>query len=128
MSRRKRSLSSLFCVSTSHSRQQSGEISSASTMRIVSFSHSLPNSHLKSTSLMPTPRNRPDRKSLMRSASDITSSISWGVAQPIVLVIELDDRPRQGGALVDAEPGRQRPCGDVAHHHLERDDLDLADQ
>ena len=50
------------------------------------------------------------------------------IAELVVLVIELDDRARQRGALVHAEPGRERPGGDVAHHHLERDDLDLADQ
>ena len=50
------------------------------------------------------------------------------IVELIVLVIELDDRARQLRALLDAEPGRQRAGGDVAHHHFERNDLDLADQ
>src|SRR5579871_2016895 len=65
-SRRKRSLSIFSLVFESHSRQLSGLISSARTIRISSFSHSRPNSSLKSTSVMPTPRNSPVRKSLMR--------------------------------------------------------------
>src|SRR3990170_5015180 len=50
------------------------------------------------------------------------------VAELVVLVIELDDRARERRSLVDAHPSRERSGGDVAHHHLERDDLDLADQ
>src|SRR5664280_1806183 len=50
------------------------------------------------------------------------------VVERVILVIKLDDRARQLGTLVDAEPGRQRAGGDIAHHHLERDDLHLADQ
>src|SRR4051794_18406148 len=50
------------------------------------------------------------------------------VVELVVLVIELDDRARQLGALLDAEPLRQGAGGDVAHHHFERHDLDLADQ
>jgi hypothetical protein len=69
------------------------------------------------------------------------SSISCGVAQPkavllrhhgiaelVVLVIELDDRARQLRALLDAQALRQRARGDIAHDHLERNDLDLANQ
>ncbi|MND09889.1 hypothetical protein D3C83_335610 [compost metagenome] len=37
---------------------------------------------MKSTSRMPTPRNNPTRKSLMRSDRDMISSRSCGVAQP----------------------------------------------
>ena len=66
----------------SHRRQQSGLISSASTMRICSFSQSRPNSTLKSTRRMPMPRKSPTRKSLILSASAMISSISCGVAQP----------------------------------------------
>src|SRR6185437_600968 len=50
------------------------------------------------------------------------------VSELVALVIELDDRAGQRRALVDPEPGRERPCGDVAHHDFKRDDLDLADQ
>src|ERR1700712_1626912 len=81
-SRRKRSLSSFSFDLMSHSRQESGEISSATMIRIISFSNSLPHSILKSTSRMPMPRNSPVRKSLTRIASAMMSSISWGVAQP----------------------------------------------
>ena len=51
-----------------------------------------------------------------------------GVVELVVLVIELDDRARQLGALLDAEALRQRTRGDVPHHHLQRHDLDLANQ
>ena len=50
------------------------------------------------------------------------------VVELVVLVIELDDRARQLRALVDAETRRERAGRDVAHHDLERNDLDLADQ
>ena len=50
------------------------------------------------------------------------------VVELVVLVIELDDRARQNGAFFHAEALRQRARGDVANHHLERDDLDFADQ
>src|SRR5581483_8043260 len=50
------------------------------------------------------------------------------VVELVVLVVELDDRARQLRALVDAEALRQRARGDVAHHDLERNDLDLANQ
>ena len=50
------------------------------------------------------------------------------VVELVVLVIELDDRARQLRAFLDAEPRRQRAGGDIAHHDLERNDLDLADQ
>ncbi len=50
------------------------------------------------------------------------------VVELVVLVIELDDRARQLGTFLDAEPLRQRSGGDIAHHHLERNDLHLANQ
>ena len=50
------------------------------------------------------------------------------VAERVVLVVELDDRARQLLALGDAEPLRERAGGVVAHHDLERDHLDHADQ
>ena len=50
------------------------------------------------------------------------------VAQRIVLVIIFDDRAGQLHALFDAQPLGQRARRDVAHHDLDRDDLDLADQ
>ncbi len=50
------------------------------------------------------------------------------VAELVGLVVVLDDRARQRRALLDAEALGERAGGDVAHHHLERDDLDLADQ
>ena len=50
------------------------------------------------------------------------------VAERVVLVIIFDDRARQLRAFLDPEPLRQRAGGDVAHHDLDRDDLDLADQ
>src|SRR6185295_1921153 len=50
------------------------------------------------------------------------------VVELVVLVVELDDRARQLRALLDAEARRERAGRDVAHHDLERNDLDLADQ
>src|SRR5690242_21028891 len=50
------------------------------------------------------------------------------IVELVVLVIELDDRARQLRAFFDAEPLRQRSCGDIAHADLEWNDLDLADQ
>src|SRR5262249_34642979 len=50
------------------------------------------------------------------------------VAELLVLVVELDDRARQLGALLDAEALRQRARRHVAHDHLERNDLDLANE
>src|SRR5260370_523656 len=81
-SRRKRSLSSFSFDLMSHSRHESGEISSATMIRIISFSNKRPHSILKSTRRMPIPRNSPVRKSLTRIASAMMSSISCGVAQP----------------------------------------------
>src|SRR5215475_9377172 len=49
-----------------------------------------PVSILKSTRRMPTPRNRPDRKSLTRMASAMMSSISCGVAQPNAVMCSSD--------------------------------------
>src|SRR3984957_10867678 len=54
--------------------------------------HSRPVSILKSTRRMPTPRNRPERKSLTRMASDMMSSISCGVAQPNAVMCSSDTR------------------------------------
>ena len=67
-----------------------GLISSATTIRIMSFSQRRPVSILKSTSRMPTPRNTPDRKSLTRMAIAMMSSISWGVAQPNAVMCSSD--------------------------------------
>ena len=50
------------------------------------------------------------------------------VVQRVVLVIKLDDRARQLGAFLEAEAGRQRARRDIAHHDLERNDLDLANE
>src|SRR5262249_9967562 len=50
------------------------------------------------------------------------------VAETVVLVIELDDRARQLGPFSHAGALGKRARRDVAHHHHERDDLDLADQ
>src|SRR4029079_13017071 len=50
------------------------------------------------------------------------------IVELIVLVIELDDRARQLGALLDAEALRQGTGRDISHHDLERDDLNLPNQ
>src|SRR6266699_480720 len=50
------------------------------------------------------------------------------IAERVVLVVELDDRPRQLGTFLDPEPLAQRACRDVSHHHFQRDDLHLPDQ
>ena len=50
------------------------------------------------------------------------------IVELVVLVVELDDRPRQLRAFLEAEAGRQRSRRDIAHHDLERNDLDLANQ
>ena len=50
------------------------------------------------------------------------------VVKLIILVIKLDDRPRQLRALFKAKAGGQRPGSHIAHHDLERNDLDLANQ
>src|SRR6185437_11911214 len=50
------------------------------------------------------------------------------VVERVVLVVELDDRTRQLRAGFEPEALHQRAGGDVAHHHLERDDLDFLDQ
>ena len=51
-----------------------------------------------------------------------------GIVELVVLVIELDDRARQLRAFLDAEALRQRSRRHVPHHHLQRHDLDLANQ
>src|SRR4051812_28324452 len=51
-----------------------------------------------------------------------------GVVELVVLVIEFDDRTRQLGALLDPQALRQRARRHVAHHDLERHDLDLPNQ
>jgi hypothetical protein len=51
-----------------------------------------------------------------------------GVAQLVLLVIILDDRTRQRRTLGQAEALRERARDDVAHHHFDRDDVDLAHQ
>src|SRR5882757_1664587 len=50
------------------------------------------------------------------------------IAELVVLVIELDDRARQLRAFLDAEALRQGAGRDIAHNHLDRNDLDLANQ
>jgi hypothetical protein len=50
------------------------------------------------------------------------------VAELVVLVVELDDRAGQGLTLGHAQARGDRAGGDVAHHDLERDDLDFLDQ
>ena len=65
----------------SHRRQLSGLISSARMTRAKSFSQIRPNSILKSTRVMPTAPNMPDRKSFTRRVMAIMSSISWVEAQ-----------------------------------------------
>ena len=50
------------------------------------------------------------------------------VVERVGLVVELDDRARQHRAFLDPQPLRQRAGGDVADHHLERNDLDFLDQ
>src|SRR5215813_5798906 len=87
---RKRSLSSFSFDLISQSRQESGEISSATMIRIISFSNNRPHSILKSTRRMPIPRKSPVRKSLTRMASAIMSSISCGVAQPKAVMCSSD--------------------------------------
>jgi hypothetical protein len=47
-------------------------------------------------------------------------------AQLVVLQIELDHRARQRRALLEAEAGAERAGRDVAHGHLDLDDLELA--
>src|SRR3984957_17008081 len=115
MSRRKRSLSSFSLVVASHSRQLSGLISSASTMRMKSFSHSRPNSSLKSTSLMPAPRNRPDRKSLTRmvGVSPVVQGFGVGPARRgrggCSVGRVLGAGPAEGGDMLFADPGIVQP-------------------
>src|ERR1700742_2234740 len=48
------------------------------------------------------------------------------VVELVVLVIEFDDRARQLRAFFKTETSSQRAGGDVAHHDLKRNDLDLA--
>src|SRR5262245_44602349 len=50
------------------------------------------------------------------------------IVELVVLVVELDDRARKLRAFLDAEPLRQRACGDITHHDFERNDLHLANQ
>src|SRR5262249_41332568 len=76
-------------------------------------------------------RERHDVVDLLRrgptEGGDVLLGHHW-VSELVVLVIELEDRAGQGGALVEAEARGERACGHVAHHDLKRDDLDLADQ
>ncbi|OIQ71693.1 hypothetical protein GALL_466850 [mine drainage metagenome] len=50
------------------------------------------------------------------------------IVELVVLEVELDNRARQRGAFGDAKAGRDRACGVVAHHDLDRDDFGGADQ
>src|SRR5262249_32053273 len=50
------------------------------------------------------------------------------IIELVVLVVELDDRARQLGALLDTKSLRQRTCRDITHHDFKRNDLHLADQ
>src|SRR5215207_5969723 len=51
-----------------------------------------------------------------------------GIAQLIILVIELDDRAGQGRAFGQPQPLGERARGNIAHDDLERNDLHGADQ
>src|SRR3990172_8490626 len=76
-------------------------------------------------------RERHDGVDLLRRGPAEGGDVLLGdhrIAELVVLVIELDDRARQRRPLVNAKSCRELTGGDVAHHHLERDDLDLADQ
>ena len=89
------------------------------------------------------PRNRPDQEIVdpQRHLHDLVEILRrrpaeggdvllrhHRVAELVVLVVVLDDRARQRRAFGDAEALGERAGRDVAHHHLERDDLDLAHQ
>ena len=50
------------------------------------------------------------------------------ILQRVVLVVILDNRARQPGALGDAQSLRQAASGDVADHDLQRDDFHLANE
>jgi hypothetical protein len=56
------------------------------------------------------------------------SSADQRRAQLVVLQVVFDDRPRQGGALGDAQPLRHVAGGEIAHHDFQRDDLGHAHQ
>ncbi len=143
MSRRKRSLSILSFDLMSQSRQESGEISSATTMRIRSPSQRRPRLHLEvdeadadaeeeaGQEVVDADGQRHDVVDLLRRRPAEGGDVLFRhhrVVERVVLVVELDDRARQLRALLEAEARRERAGGDVAHHHLERDDLDLADE
>src|SRR5665213_3295298 len=51
-----------------------------------------------------------------------------GIVELVVFVIELDDRARQLGTFLDTEPLRQRARRHVPHHHLQRHNLNFANQ
>ena len=127
----------------SHSRHVSGEISSATTIRIRSFSHSRPHLHLEidepdadaeeqaGQEVVDADGQRHDVVDLLRRRPAERGDVllrHHRIVERVVLVVELDDRARQLRAFLDAEPLRQRAGGDVAHHDFERNDLDLANQ
>src|SRR5579872_82462 len=97
MSRRKRSLSSLSFDLMSHRRQESGEISSATTIRIISPSHSRPHSILKSTRRMPSPQEIDDIMALAIRVNDFLSGLFLGVG------IRLVDFKMECGRLWEGE-------------------------
>src|SRR5262249_6959139 len=124
----------------SHSRQESGDSSSATTIRMRSFSHNRPVSILKSTRRMPTPRNRPEQELMAGYGGrhDVVDLVRGcpaeggdvllryhRIAELVVFIVEFDDRARQLRAFLEPQPLRQRARRDVAHHHLERNDLHL---
>ncbi len=50
------------------------------------------------------------------------------ISQRVVLVVIFDQRVRQRFAFFQPQTFADRACGDVAHHHFDRHDLDLAHQ
>jgi len=50
------------------------------------------------------------------------------IAERVVLQVIFDDRARQRRAFLDAEALGEAAGHDVPHHHLDRHDLDLADE
>src|SRR3546814_3454878 len=61
-------------------------------------------------------------------SSDLMLLRDQRIAQRVVLVIIFDDRARQLGTLLNAQPLDQRSRGDVADHDFDRDDLNLANE
>ncbi len=127
----------------SHSRHESGEISSATMIRIIFVFEQAPAFHLEvdqtdadaekqpGEEVVDADGERHDVVDFLRRGPAERGDVLFrhhGVVELVVLVIELDDRARQLGALLDAEALRQRARRDVPHHHLQRHDFDLANQ